>query len=381
MLLGASVLLTLVLTEPVLRHSVVPVETPYHFERGAVIADPSRGFRLAPNQHTIMSNGHFREEVVTNTDGFRDLFDPVLPDPGVIAIGDSQTFGHGLPAQQSWPEQLQRQLGVNVVNTGVFGYDLSQYIYVLRDLVAKGHPIRLVLYAMSWNDVTSASDPPDSSTVDDGYLVENPKYKTLRAGQLSWLERLREQPIVLRLSDNTALGRLAVIGGRRLFSVLGLSPSPSIDRDLANDIEVTKRGLLELRAFLEPMHAELLVVHIGDPNFVMPEIWDDYHRRHAHPRDIAARSFAAWGAPYQIHFRDAIDSLQRRYVESGRQRTSILLPVNPHYGAGGQRVIAEVFRQAIEDDGLGPLLGGEPAQPRFDVQSRSSAEVNPARPH
>ena len=96
-----------------------------------------------------MSNGHFLVPIETDENGFRDVFDPSLPSAGFVAIGDSQTFGHGIEAEDTWVEHLQRKLGVNVTNTGVFGYGINQYEIVLRRLHESGVPIRTVLYGMS----------------------------------------------------------------------------------------------------------------------------------------------------------------------------------------------------------------------------------------
>ena len=115
----------LVLAEIALRWTLYPIQRPYHFEQDAVIADPATGYRLATGSQTIMTDGHFRATVATDALGLRDRFDPALPDDGLIAIGDSQTFGHGVEARDSWPERLQMQLGVNVRNAGVFGYGVT----------------------------------------------------------------------------------------------------------------------------------------------------------------------------------------------------------------------------------------------------------------
>lgn len=134
-LIAVVLLGCLALAEIVLRWTFYPIQRPYHFEQGAVIDDPAVGYRLAPEQQTIMTDGHFRASVTTDARGLRDRFDPTLPDDGLIAIGDSQTFGHGVAASDSWPERLQKRLGVNVRNAGVFGYGINQYEPTIRRLL------------------------------------------------------------------------------------------------------------------------------------------------------------------------------------------------------------------------------------------------------
>ena len=57
--------------------------------------------------------------VSTNSLGFRD--DPVIENPTfrIVCVGDSVTFGWGVAAEQAYPAQLESQLGIDVINTGV----------------------------------------------------------------------------------------------------------------------------------------------------------------------------------------------------------------------------------------------------------------------
>ena len=110
-----SVALTLVIAEWVLRATILPVESVDPLAQVALVRDPVVGYRLRPNQRTIMTNGHFSEEVRTDEAGLRDFYDERYSNPGIIAIGDSQTFGHGERVEATWVEQLQENLGKNVL--------------------------------------------------------------------------------------------------------------------------------------------------------------------------------------------------------------------------------------------------------------------------
>jgi hypothetical protein len=101
-LLGFFLCVFLVI-EVILRWTLVPINLTYHFEQGAFTKDKELGYVLTSNYQGTMSDGHFLEDIVTNTSGYRDIFDKNLPNPGIFAIGDSQTFGHGLAAKFSWP--------------------------------------------------------------------------------------------------------------------------------------------------------------------------------------------------------------------------------------------------------------------------------------
>ena len=82
--------------------------------------------------------------VRTNSFGHRDREIPLRkPENGVrvVAVGDSVTFGHGVRAEQAWPERLEQRLAarypslaVEVVNTAVPGNSPFQEYYDLERL-------------------------------------------------------------------------------------------------------------------------------------------------------------------------------------------------------------------------------------------------------
>ena len=86
------------------------------------------------------------KRVATNSLGQRDREIPLgKPDDGfrVLAVGDSVTFGHGVDADDAWPERLERDLAarfpslrVDVVNTAVPGNSpFQEYFDLERGLV------------------------------------------------------------------------------------------------------------------------------------------------------------------------------------------------------------------------------------------------------
>ena len=266
-----AVLFTLMLAEIVLRNTLIPVVAGYPMEQGSVVADDEIGYRLAPNLRTSMTNGHFHVPVETDRLGLRDEFEPNLLTPGFVAIGDSQTFGHGIRAEDTWVEQLQRTLGANVVNTGVFGYGINQYEPVLRRLREAGVPIRVVLYAMSWNDLYSALYPRDIRIVVDGYLECNPAYNQER-GRAPLRQRILASNAVVWFKTRTAIGAMFRAGGNSLLGLLGTSASGGGEESrLDTHARYTKRRLRSLENFLDGIGARLVIVHLGNANLATLE--------------------------------------------------------------------------------------------------------------
>jgi lysophospholipase L1-like esterase len=118
--------------------------------------------------------------VTVSAQGFRNAEVSAEPAPGVyriVCVGDSMTFGMGVDDDVAWPQFLARELSpppgfsrVEVVNTGVCGYDLEEYCAVIGLKALALHPA-LILIGLVDNDL----DPPFH--VEDGYLCA-PRKKT-----------------------------------------------------------------------------------------------------------------------------------------------------------------------------------------------------------
>jgi lysophospholipase L1-like esterase len=71
----------------------------------------------------------------------------------VVAVGDSLTWGLGVPATLSWPAVLDRMMpGVEVFNLGTSGYDAEQAISLVTTHMAAWEP-DLVVWGHYPNDV------------------------------------------------------------------------------------------------------------------------------------------------------------------------------------------------------------------------------------
>jgi lysophospholipase L1-like esterase len=118
---------------------------------------PSRG--NASNVHAIS----FGEDVYTDANGFR------VPSPmytysnsaerHLLIVGDSIAFGVGVDEPLTFPgllRQLGSNRGWNVYNTAVIGYDIEDYLNVVRALLDR-QPITKVLLFYCLNDISSQS--------------------------------------------------------------------------------------------------------------------------------------------------------------------------------------------------------------------------------
>jgi len=110
----------------------------------------------------------------------RWIYRPRLAHPGaptILCLGDSHTFGVGVPADQAYPAQLGRLLQdqgveVNVVNLGVPGQNTSQIRRNLPGWIRQYHPVAVVILAGvndGWNQADALL-----AELEDGQLRNQP---------------------------------------------------------------------------------------------------------------------------------------------------------------------------------------------------------------
>lgn len=186
----ALVLVLLLAAELALRtfFPVYPVGDPAVFEY-----DEELGYVLKQEQHRFKTTD-YQSETVTNrlgTANFQETFSPALPT--IFAVGDSYTKGSGVPADASYPFQLDLLLNssplyqprFNVVNLGVPGYSGRQNVLRLTRYIEEIGTPDYILYMGSDND--AEEDLLFERGARHTHLVDgSPKWGVL-VGPLQWL--------------------------------------------------------------------------------------------------------------------------------------------------------------------------------------------------
>ena len=70
----------------------------------------------------------------------------------IVALGDSQTYGHGVPPSQAWPQQLAKQLDLPVYNMGFGGFG-PLHCLRLWDEAVKKRPSLIIFAFYAGNDL------------------------------------------------------------------------------------------------------------------------------------------------------------------------------------------------------------------------------------
>jgi lysophospholipase L1-like esterase len=127
--------------------------------------DPDLFWRLQPNTPDLQIHhkSNLWIDTATNSLGLRDD-EVVQPKPAgatrIVCLGDSCTYGSGVARRDTFPEQLQRELGVDVVDAGVPGYTSFQAVsWLERDGWALQPDI--LVFTLGFNDARSWDDLTD----------------------------------------------------------------------------------------------------------------------------------------------------------------------------------------------------------------------------
>jgi lysophospholipase L1-like esterase len=137
LLIAGSILASLLLCEGLVRIIYTPADI--HPAHPAV--DDVLGHRINPHE-----SGH-------DSRGFRNADD--TGDFQVVCIGDSFTYGDGVPRKSAFPQQLGRTIRQKVYNMAMGGYGPVQYYYLISQAMEL-HPRKIIITFYLGNDLLDA---------------------------------------------------------------------------------------------------------------------------------------------------------------------------------------------------------------------------------
>ena len=88
--------------------------------------------------------GNIAAGVAIEADGLRRT-GSALSEAPILAVGDSFTFGDEVTDGETWPAELERLMGKQVLNGGVSGYGFDQIVLRAEQLAAKYKPAVIVV--------------------------------------------------------------------------------------------------------------------------------------------------------------------------------------------------------------------------------------------
>ena len=284
--------------------------------------DPEVGYRLKPGIHMFKTTDH-QEEIRVNklgTVNFQESFDGYST--LVFALGDSYTQGTGLPADASYPFQLDLILNRDanglyskryaVVNLGLAAFGGEQSWRILRRYGSTLGKPAIVLYLGAENDYS------DDLQFNSGY-----RHKYLVDGSPYWGWALRP----LRWMGNTELGKRA----RLAVPALRRSPGAAVQSAGEQPDPVSKLEQPVLEKIAQTCKESNAVLVVGWAS--APSASYDWLKSWATAKGIL---FADWW-PAAQSVRAAVPSLPLENPHSGR-----------HLRAWVARLIAEAYARQIQ---------------------------------
>lgn len=121
--------------------------------------DSLLGWRMKASSSARQKNSEFDIVYEINGQGFRDGKDYLMEKSGekrLAVFGDSFTFGVGVKNENVFSKILERNSSYEVLNFGVSGYDVGQYLLSLKENGLKYDPDAVVFAVYTGNDVEDA---------------------------------------------------------------------------------------------------------------------------------------------------------------------------------------------------------------------------------
>jgi len=269
----------------------------------------------------------------------------------VLVLGDSVTFGYGVPHEQSYPARLERRLAeldcgppqdpgaaprVQVLNGGVIGGSLRQFLARLRELAPGWSPQLVGVCSSGINDHWPAFER------DDGAKIAH-----LRArASTSWLRALRGELRLLQLVDWIAE---RARGGREALVAAYVerveARHAANEGYLGQERYLRRVGPEKYRPLLEALEseaerggAELVLVSAPQRPSVAAELW---------PITDYPPLVAAWAREAELRYLDG-NALFAASWAAGVAEDELFVD-RYHLSARGNALVADALFELLED--------------------------------
>jgi hypothetical protein len=335
---------TLLLIEIFSRNFIKNISTKiFHFDKNALIWNQEISSHVFKKpSKSIMTNGHFKEYIFIDKNGFRiNSPEEIIINPKIITIGDSQTFGYGISNADTWPSLLAKSTGLSVGNLGVWGYDMRNYDYLITNLVKNFKP-KYLIYGMTDNDICSTKT---FSTIETKYK------KFLDTQNESHFQAIINNPIIY-FKSFTSLGELTRGAYYKIFyeTSFGISLRPLLRPKTSRNLEEkctmpAINWLKEKAFFLKKHNIKTIVIQIPHPrrikNLSKGFSQKNYKRSVALIKEHQTESF--------YFFIDPIIELSEHYKKNNYERASIILPIDNHNNRFSNNILANLVKEKINE--------------------------------
>ncbi len=319
--------------------------------------DSELGWRLKPNASSCLSlRNHltgrvfFDTTIYTNSLGFRDSA-PLqhVDNPGVIAIGDSWTFGYGVNYEDTYPHLLSRLTMEPVANMGIPAYGAGSTLLHFSRNISKLRPKAVVYFTAGlWTRSICDSDAPEDTLIpcfrhDRGSgAVE---LVTPRPGAVDAAIRDRRYPGGSLLTGYDSLFSYMIwVKGRQVLNLaVGLLNGVTRIRTPTGSTSATPVDIEPILRTELLRYAEL--ARQRNFTFVLFDPKEDYRHAVDDARAAAAGRLIYLGSSEWTRI-----STQMQKLPPERAR----VPRDGHFGLGANQLIADEVFRALQRGGIYP---------------------------
>lgn len=333
---------------------------------GLYVKAPPLRFTLRPGFQGRISNlVEFDTEVGVNAWGMRDDEIPTkAPDEErLLILGDSFVFGWGVEAEETFTEQLERELSsshpsLRVLNGGVPGYGLTDVADWLEYRGAKLEPDVVLVGVFLGNDLldVTAKHRQIDVTVDavaNGSLASRARHALYRRSHLVRLIK-RAMPPVLA-NKLRAWAGLPEPWNRVYLRDMLETHAVELGDLTREGHDASRLAMDRLTALAERYDFRLLIALLPGPLKADDDLWEQAMqdlgaKSTEYERDLPARFFRQLAESVDLPVTDLTPTFRSAVAQ--RDGEAFFFRFDPHWTIAGHRLAAEALRDFVVDQGL-----------------------------
>ena len=337
----------------------------YSFEFGEKFGqfDDELGWTLKKNSSSyirgkslITGKTYFDSTVYTDELGFRSQSPGTQHVPeGIVAIGDSWTFGYCVDYEESYPYFLEKLSNIPVTNLGVPAYGSGSTYGLFKRHVSKLQPKLVVYFTIGlWERSLSTTYPP---TPTNNHLNLIPYFyydKEMDRGQI----KFPNPGVVSKSVDEGYYPGGSLTAGYNTYNyflhvkipqILSLAksylPKYPTSKDAETNEEFEKYKLNKILKYEVELYGKLSALHqfkllIIDVTDAYSSVVENFNKDHPNQKIMF------------IGNKEFTEKVYTKGINIGLSPDEIRVPMDGHFGPGTNKLIAEMIMGKINNTGI-----------------------------
>jgi lysophospholipase L1-like esterase len=306
--------------------------------------DDVLGYKLSENFKGVTQTREFKTNIDISSEGFRDYEHSRQKKDGtyrIIGLGDSFTFGFGVPFEETYLRILEKKLNQSssnrqqyeIIKTGIPGYCLLQEFLLLKKKGADYKP-DLVLVGFDVNDHVDSIEPFD--TVRDGFLIKRDSLQSPLLEERIFIYKNFQSIYLIAKTFKIIKNKLFKNKQARIL----------YDEQLRNEykqkaLSFTSQLLQEIQEFCRQREIKILLVFIPHksqvhPDICKPTLFSHYFSGLDSFLEQACRE-------NNIAYLNLLPSLE----SSAKQGEQLYFDIDGHWNSNGHRLAAELIFEKL----------------------------------